>query len=75
MVPIPPISTAGSWLAAWLPPWRTQLLGLGDPVVGSRVYSAIDQGQILVEGQVTAFFPDGALRDYERAVRNRAAAE
>lgn len=35
-----------------------------DGVVGSRIRSSINQGQILVDGQVTAFFPDAQLRDY-----------
>jgi len=36
----------------------------GEPAVGSTTYAAIDQGKILVDGQVSAYFPDATLRDY-----------
>lgn len=36
----------------------------GEPAVGSKLYAAIDQGKALVDGQLSAYFPDAALRDF-----------
>lgn len=36
----------------------------GQPAVGSTVYSGIDPGKIMVDGQLSAYFYDATLRDY-----------
>jgi hypothetical protein len=35
-----------------------------DPAAGASTYQAINPGRILVDGQLTAYFPDATLRDY-----------
>lgn len=35
-----------------------------EPASGSSLYSAIDPGRILVDGSLSAYMPDGTLRDY-----------
>lgn len=36
----------------------------GQPAVGKRVYRGINAGKIMVDGQLSAYMPDGQLRDY-----------
>jgi hypothetical protein len=36
----------------------------GESAIGSNTYSAIDQGKLMVDGQLSAYMPDGTLRDY-----------
>lgn len=36
----------------------------GEPAVGRTSYVAIDQGRILVDANISAYFPDATLRDY-----------